>query len=49
MHSETEARLGRIEREIADIKATLARMMPMLVRLIEIQTGILQRQPEQQT
>ena len=35
MNSETEARLERVEREIADIKGTLAQMMPMLFRLAD--------------
>ena len=35
MNSETEARLERVEREIADIKGTLAQMMPMLIRLAD--------------
>ena len=43
MSSETDARLGRIEQEIADIKGTLAQMMPMLVRLVEGQARVEER------
>jgi hypothetical protein len=50
MSSETDARLGRIEQElvevkgsIADIKGTLAQMMPMLVRLVEGQARLEER------
>ena len=35
MNSETEARLERVEREIADIKGALVRVMPRLFRLAD--------------
>ena len=49
MSSETDARLGRIEQEIADIKGTLAQMMPILVRLVEGQAIVLQQPPKRQS